>query len=68
LDVVFKSEWAITGGTPILVCHTVPGVPAEIAPGRYQLALFAHGEGASPIKKSFVVDVDENERLVFRPE
>ena len=48
------------------VFHTVPGVPADIAPGRYQMAFFAHGEGASPIRKSFIVDVEKNKRLVFR--
>lgn len=68
VDVVAKQEWSIAKGHPICVCHIVPGVPTDITPARHQLVLFAHGEGASSIRKSFVVDIDENERLVFRSE
>jgi hypothetical protein len=68
VDVVAKQEWSIARDHPICVCHSVPKASNAIVPRRYQLVLFAHGEGASSIKKSFVVDVDENERLVFRPE
>lgn len=67
VDVVAKQEWSVARGHPIHICHTVPNASNVIAQGRYQLVLFAHGEGAVPIKKTFVVDVDENERLVFRP-
>jgi hypothetical protein len=68
VDVVVKGEWSIARGHPIEISHTVQGVPRTIDAGRYQLTLFAHGEGASPIRRTFVVEVDAHERLVFRPE
>lgn len=68
VDIVLKGEWSISRGHPIEITHTIQGVPFRIDAGQYQLTLFAHGEGTSPIRRTFVVDVDENERLVFRPE
>jgi hypothetical protein len=66
IDVVAKHEFPTFGGNPISVRHIVSGISNSISQGRYELSLFAHGQSAAPASKSFVIEVDRNQRLNFR--
>jgi len=65
VDVVMKDEWAGNTGHPFVIPHVVPDHPQQLTPQRYQLTIFAHGDGAVPARKNFIADLDGN-RLRFR--
>lgn len=62
IDVVQKA----TPFNLIKVCHIVPGVPGSLFSGAYVLTILAHGRNVQSYRKNFVVDADDEGRLLFR--
>ncbi|MGH9428833.1 MAG: hypothetical protein ACRD2L_21310, partial [Terriglobia bacterium] len=65
VDVIMKDEWAGATGHPFIIPHVVANHTQQINPGRYQLTILAHGEGAISARKRFIADLDGS-RLRFR--
>jgi len=49
----------------LLISHIVPGVPGDIPVKRHKIVIFAHGHDAEPVRRNFIIDVDDNGELQF---
>lgn len=47
------------------IFHIVPGVSQDIPVERHEIVIFAHGRDAKPVRRNFIIDVDDNGALQF---